>query len=101
MANITQTIPALTAGISQQPDESKIPGQVKNMVNALPDVTQGLLKRPAGKFVSSLSNGSKISTEDGKWFHYYRDENEQYIGCLLYTSPSPRDSVVSRMPSSA
>ena len=26
MANITQTIPALTAGISQQPDEQKIPG---------------------------------------------------------------------------
>ena len=42
MANITQTIPALTAGISQQPDEQKIPGQVKNMVNAIPDVTQGL-----------------------------------------------------------
>ena len=80
MANITQTIPALTAGISQQPDEQKIPGQVKNMVNALPDVTQGLLKRPAGKFVSSLSNGSKNSTADGKWFHYYRDETEQYIG---------------------
>ena len=45
MANITQTIPALTAGISQQPDEQKIPGQVKNMVNAFPDVTQGLVKR--------------------------------------------------------
>ena len=44
MANITQTIPALTAGISQQPDEQKIPGQVKDMVNALPDVTQGLTK---------------------------------------------------------
>ena len=80
MANITQTIPALTAGISQQPDEQKIPGQVKNMVNALPDVTQGLLKRPAGKFVASLSDGSNNSTADGKWFHYYRDENEQYIG---------------------
>ena len=80
MANITQTIPALTAGISQQPDESKIPGQVKDMVNALPDVTQGLLKRPAGKFVASLSDGSNNSTADGRWFHYYRDENEQYIG---------------------
>ena len=57
MANITQTIPALTAGISQQPDEQKIPGQVKNMVNALPDVTQGLLKRPGGKFVTSFSDG--------------------------------------------
>ena len=80
MANITQTIPALTAGISQQPDESKIPGQVKDMVNALPDVTQGLTKRPAGKFVASLSDGSNNSTADGRWFHYYRDENEQYIG---------------------
>ena len=76
MANITQTIHSLTAGISQQPDEQKIPGQVKDMVNAIPDVTQGLLKRPAGKFVSTLTG----STSDGKWFHYYRDENEQYIG---------------------
>ena len=76
MANITQTIPNLTAGISQQPDELKRPGQVRDMVNAIPDVTQGLLKRPAGKFVSTLTN----STSDGKWFHYYRDENEQYIG---------------------
>ena len=91
MANITQTIPALTAGISQQPDEQKIPGQVRNMVNALPDVTQGLLKRPAGKFVASLSDGTnsdgsnrtKISSTDGKWFHYYRDENEQYIGQIF------------------
>jgi hypothetical protein len=80
MANITQTIPNLTQGISQQPDEYKIPGQVKNMVNAIPDITQGLLKRPAGKFVASLSDGSNNSTADGRWFHYYRDENEQYIG---------------------
>ena len=27
--------------------------------------------------------------------------NEQYGGCLLYTSPSPRDLSTSRMPSSA
>ena len=80
MANITQTIPALTAGISQQPDEQKIPGQVKDMVNAIPDVTQGLLKRPSGKFVASLSDGSNNAVTNGKWFHYYRDENEQYIG---------------------
>ena len=57
MANITQTIHSLASGISQQPDEQKIPGQVKDMVNALPDVTQGLTKRPAGKFVASLSVG--------------------------------------------
>ena len=80
MANVTQTIPNLTQGISQQPDEYKVPGQVSDMTNALPDITQGLLKRPAGKFVASLSDGSNNSTSNGKWFHYYRDENEQYIG---------------------
>ena len=88
MATITQTIPNLTGGISQQPDENKIPGQVKDMVNALPDVTQGLTKRPAGKVVASLSDGSNNSTTNGKWFHYYRDENEQYIGQIA------RDGVV-------
>ena len=29
------------------------------------------------------------------------DESLQSIGCLLYTSPSPRDDQTSRMPSSA
>ena len=78
MAIITQTIPALTAGISQQPDEQKIPGQVRDMVNALPDVTQGLLKRPAGKLVASLDDGTNsdgstrtaVYNYTGKWFHY-------------------------------
>ena len=32
---------------------------------------------------------------------YHRDQQEQYIICLLYTSPSPRDKRQSRMPSSA
>ncbi len=80
MANITQTIPNVTQGISQQPDEFKFPGQVNNLNNAIPDVTKGLQKRPAGKFVASLSDGSNNSTADGRWFHYYRDESEQYIG---------------------
>ena len=30
-----------------------------------------------------------------------REDSEEYIGCLLYTSPSPRDGLLSRMPSSA
>ena len=28
MTSVTQTIPTLTGGLSQQPDELKIPGQV-------------------------------------------------------------------------
>ena len=31
----------------------------------------------------------------------YRKNFDKYIFCLLYTSPSPRDADVSRMPSSA
>ena len=42
MASITQTIPNYVGGISEQPDQLKFPGQVKDVVNAIPDVTRGL-----------------------------------------------------------
>jgi len=83
MASITQTVPHYNGGISQQPDEKKIPGQVREAKNVLPDITQGLLKRPGGKLVASLSDNDTTSLNsqtNGKWFHYWRDETEQYIG---------------------
>ena len=89
MTSITQTIPHYTGGISQQPDEKKLPGQVVDAKNVFPDVTQGLLKRPGGKLVASLtdnSTASKNSVTTGKWFHYYRDEAEQYIGQVELSS---------------
>ena len=46
MAGITQHIPNFIKGISRQPDELKMPGQVRDRKNALPDVTAGLQKRP-------------------------------------------------------
>ena len=85
MASVTQLVPTLTGGVSQQPDELKIPGQVNVANNVLPDVTHGLLKRPGGKLVKSLSDGSKNSVTNGRWFHYYRDEDEQYIGQISRT----------------
>ena len=80
MASITQNIPTLNGGLSQQPDELKIPGQVSVAKNVIPDVTHGLMKRPGGKLVASLSDGTNNSNTNGRWFSYYRDENEQYIG---------------------
>ena len=80
MASVTQLVPTLTGGVSQQPDELKVPGQVNVANNVLPDVTHGLLKRPGGKLIASLSDGTNNSTANGRWFHYYRDEDEQYIG---------------------
>lgn len=76
MASITQTIPSFTGGISQQPDELVLPGQVKDLVNGIPDITDGLVKRPGSRFINSLSGAAA-----GTWFSYYRDESEgAYIG---------------------
>ena len=61
MASVTQLVPTLTGGVSQQPDELKVPGQVNVANNVLPDVTHGLLKRPGGKLVTSLSDGTNNS----------------------------------------
>ena len=53
MTSITQQIPSYVGGISQQPDELKVPGQVRTANKVLPDVTHGLLKRPGGKLIGS------------------------------------------------
>ena len=44
--------------------------------------------------VDMVELGTKIIGDFGGY-------SELYIGCLLYTSPSPRDLSTSRMPSSA
>ena len=80
MAGITQQVPNYIFGISEQPDELKVPGQVRDLKNALPDVTRGLQKRPGSRYVNTLSAES-----NGKWFHIYRDEQEQYIGQVTKT----------------
>ena len=79
MAGITQTIPNYTGGISEQPDQLKVPGQVKSVQNAIPDLVYGLYKRPGSKRIGS----DKLTNVQvgGSWFHYYRDETEgSYIG---------------------
>ncbi len=79
MAGITQTVPNFSLGISEQPDQLKFPGQVKDINNAIPDVTKGLFKRPGSKRIGTSPLSSVQS--GGSWFHYYRDETEgSYIG---------------------
>ena len=46
-----------------------------------------------GKGIITFINGEQ-------WEGEFKD-GEPYNGCLLYTSPSPRDGLLSRMPSSA
>ena len=45
--------------------------------------------------------GVDLSKIDENTFQKIKDLWVQYLICLLYTSPSPRDSLSSRMPSSA
>ena len=79
MAGITQTIPQYSLGISEQPDNLKFPGQVTDSLNAIPDVTKGLFKRPGSKRIGTNALSSVQS--GGSWFHYFRDESEgSYIG---------------------
>ena len=84
MAGISQTIPNYYGGISEQPDQLKNPGQVKEALNVIPDITYGLYKRPGSKRVISTDQNSGALTNvqsNGSWFHYYRDETEgSYIG---------------------
>jgi hypothetical protein len=75
MSTVTQRIPNLFLGISQQNDSRKIPGQVRDVINGFPDYALGMLKRPGGAHISSLVNAST----EGRWFSILRDANEKYV----------------------
>ena len=50
----------------------------------------------APEFGLILGDGLGLSSQIGDMSGYFL-----FLGCLLYTSPSPRDAMLSRMPSSA
>lgn len=71
MTGITQQIPNYIHGISDQPDELKRPGHVRDLVNAYPDVTRGLSKRPGFQYVSEVKAGPT-----GTWLNIIRESVE-------------------------
>ena len=77
MASVTQKVPNYVLGISTQPDEKKIPGQVVDLVNGVPDVVNQLTKRPGSQLVTSITPSTAANT---KWFSIYTASDEQYIG---------------------
>lgn len=85
MSAVSQTIPNLLGGVSQQPDPIKLPGQVKEAINAYLDPTFGCKKRPPSEFVALLDS---TIPSDAKWFPVFRDEAEKYIVCI-YKAGSP------------
>lgn len=79
MAAISQVIPNLLGGVSQQPDPLKLPGQVREAENVLLDPTFGCRKRPPTQFVGKISSAIPV---DAKWFPIFRDGNEKYVVCI-------------------
>ena len=75
MALVSKNIPNLINGVSQQPAALRLESQGEVQENGFSDVVEGLKKRPPTKFIRKLE---KVSSG---WSS----------GCLLYTSPSPRD----------
>jgi hypothetical protein len=59
----------------------KLPGQVRDAINAYPDPTFGLIKRPGTRYISTLGNDSQYHT--AKWFDIVRDGKEGYVGCII------------------
>lgn len=87
MAAISQTINNVLGGVSQQPDPVKLPGQVKEAVNAYLDPTFGCTKRPGTQYIGLLANDVPESAE---WFPIFRDGQERYVGCIYVDSGAAR-----------
>ena len=75
MAAVSQKIPNLIGGVSEQPDQLKLPGQLRSCTNFYPDPTFGLTKRPGLQGIRTLNN----SLTSGVWFPILRDSEEKYI----------------------
>ena len=85
MASVTQQIPNFLGGVSRQPDDKKLPGQVREAINAYADPTYGLSKRPGTKWLGNLSSTTN-EFQNGKWFYINRDDAEKYIGVIYGTN---------------
>ena len=90
MAAVSQKIPNLLGGISQQPDPVKLPGQVRDARNIYLDPTFGARKRPPTEFIATLATNVP---ETAKWFPIFRDNNERYA-VAMYTDGTTGEFVV-------
>ena len=69
-------------------------GQDKS-IDQLKRVSESVLSKNEVVFIT------RINSEKANYLLDLYDDARFYEDCLLYTSPSPRDLVISRMPSSA
>src|SRR6056300_87271 len=76
MARLVGSIPNFINGISQQPDQIRMPSQAERQVNAFSTVAKGLIKRPPTESVAKISS----SQSDDAFVHIInRGVNERFI----------------------
>lgn len=84
MSLIQQKIDSLLNGVSQRPQEQRLPSQAQEQKNGLSHPVRGLMKRPPFTFVSKLASstvsGDSVSPDYGDTFFHpvNRDESEKY-----------------------
>ena len=92
----------LTAAMSAR-SAARFGGVIKSYA----DITKGGTVRDANKTVTIASSHTEYETEKRHYAHVDCPGHADFVknmitgACLLYTSPSPRDGLLSRMPSSA
>ena len=74
------------------------------------DINKIIVKKPlkldCGKTINNFplayeTYGKLNANKDNAILVFHALTGDQFVTCLLYTSPSPRDATLSRMPSSA
>ena len=73
---ISNSIPNLLNGVSQQPDTVKLPNQSTLQENGLSDIITGLGKRPPTEHIAKLNTDTLTNS---KVHIINRDSNEQYV----------------------
>ena len=73
----------------------------RNAVKVLLFLDVGGSMDPYIKLVEELFSAARSEFKHLEYFYFHNCIYEGVWSCLLYTSPSPRDSCASRMPSSA
>ena len=77
--------------VAKQSDHPRSYEVAGNLISQVADITEKL-----GKLQSAMKRLKEVPNSAPK-----NVTNALYVGCLLYTSPRPRDKRQSRMPSSA
>ena len=79
--NVNQSYPPFFGGISQEPSFEMKPGCLRDIVNAYPDITYGLRKRPGLRFQFTLDDSANLAS--CHWFTITQDNNFPVLGAII------------------